>query len=167
MFMPILLDFGESKIASLAKAVALLQEHAGDLGAFLTADPRGKLLPTYLAQLSEHLQVDQAAVVRELSSLRGNIEHVMEIVAMQQSYAKVSGVEEIIDINCLVEDSLRINVGGLERHGVKVARELEDVPLISVDKHKVLQILVNLVRNAKHACQASGRSSGRRRRWRG
>jgi signal transduction histidine kinase len=32
------------------------------------------------------------------------------------------------------------------------------VPPITVDKHKVLQILVNLVRNAKYACDESGRS---------
>jgi len=31
------------------------------------------------------------------------------------------------------------------------------VPPITVEKHKVLQILVNLIRNAKHACDESGR----------
>jgi C4-dicarboxylate-specific signal transduction histidine kinase len=32
------------------------------------------------------------------------------------------------------------------------------VPPITIEKHKVLQILVNLIRNAKHACDASGRA---------
>jgi signal transduction histidine kinase len=73
---------------------------------------------------------------------------------MQQRYAKLSGVSETIDITRLVEESLRINTTALERHAITVRREFEPVPRITVDKHKVLQILVNLVRNAKDACEA-------------
>jgi signal transduction histidine kinase len=35
------------------------------------------------------------------------------------------------------------------------------VPLITVDKHKVLQILVNVVRNAKYACDESSNDEKR------
>ena len=35
------------------------------------------------------------------------------------------------------------------------------VPEVSADKHKVLQILVNLIRNAKYACDESGRDDKR------
>src|SRR5206468_7385566 len=41
---------------------------------------------------------------------------------------------------------------------VNLARELVDDPTIIVDKHTVLQILVNLIRNAKYACEESSRS---------
>jgi PAS domain S-box-containing protein len=143
----------KSKAASLAKVVALLREHEQDLGAFFTGDPRGKQLSTYLSQLSEQLLTDQKTTVQELDLLMKNIGHIKEIVTMQQSYARVSGIKEIINLRDLVEDSLRMNVGALTRHGVEVVREFEDVPLISIDKHKVLQVLVNLIRNAKHACQ--------------
>jgi C4-dicarboxylate-specific signal transduction histidine kinase len=50
-----------------------------------------------------------------------------------------------------------MNEGALNRHRVAVIREFEDVPPINVEKHKILQILVNLIRNAKYACQDSGR----------
>ena len=89
--------------------------------------------------------------------MRQNIEHIKEIVTMQQSYATVSGVHEIVNIRDLVEDSLRMNSGALDRHGVKLVRDFQEVPAINVDKHKVLQILVNFVRNAKYACDESGR----------
>jgi PAS domain S-box-containing protein len=147
----------QSKVANLAKVVVMLQEHEHDLGIFITNDTRGKQLPTYLTQLSEHLLADQKATVQELNLLRGNIEHIKEIVAMQQTYAKVSGIKEIININELVEDSLRINEGTLNRHNVRIIREFEKVRPLNVEKHKVLQILVNLIRNAKHACQDSNR----------
>jgi PAS domain S-box-containing protein len=151
----------QSKAAGLAKAVALMQEHGPDLGTFITSDARGRQLPAYLARLAEHLLADQATIARELDSLLKNIGHIKEIVTMQQSYARVSGVKEIINLRELMEDGLRMNVGALDRHGVEVVREYEDVPLINIDRHKVLQILVNLIRNAKHACQESRRADKR------
>ena len=80
---------------------------------------------------------------------------------MQQDYANVSGIKEFVNIHSLVEDSLRMNLGALSRHGVEVIREFAQVPPLSVEKHKILQILVNLVRNAKYACDDSGRPDKR------
>jgi PAS domain S-box-containing protein len=145
----------KSKVASLSKVVALLDEHAADLGAFMSSDPKGRQLPHYLQQLAEHLAGEQAIVLEELALLHRNIEHVKDIVVMQQSYAKISGVVETVKINDLVEDALRLNLGALQRHGVTVLREFEDLPPVDVEKHKILQILVNLVRNAKYACDES------------
>ncbi len=151
----------KSKASSLAKVVAMLREHEHDLGTFITSNVKGKQLPAYLAQLSELLLADQKTTVKELELLLKNIEHIKEIVTMQQNYARVSGVKEIINIRELVEDGLHMNLGALERHGVEVIREFEEVPLINIDKHKVLQILVNLIRNSKHACQDSERADKR------
>jgi signal transduction histidine kinase len=148
-----------SKAANLARVVALLQEHSADLGAFITLDPKGKQLPAYLAQLSGYLGAEQEGMIKEMRLLRNNIEHIKEIVAMQQSYAKLSGITELLNVTDLVEDTLRMNAGALVRHEVKVIREFDSqVPEISTDRHKVLQILVNLVRNAKYACSESGRT---------
>ena len=145
----------KSKVTGLARVVALMREHEHDLGAFIGADPRGKHLPAHLGHLAEHLQTEQATIVKELASLRANIGHIKDIVAMQQSYAKVGGVQEIVGATDILEDSLRMNAGALSRHGVEVVRAFEGKPLLNVDKHKVLQILVNLVRNAKYACEES------------
>ncbi len=99
---------------------------------------------------------DQKMALEELASLRDNLEHIKDTVAMQQSYAKLCGVTETVAVVDLVEDSLRLNAGAFVRHGVTLQREFGEVPPITVDKHKVLQILVNLVRNAKYACDESG-----------
>jgi signal transduction histidine kinase len=82
-------------------------------------------------------------------------------VTMQQRYAKLAGVAETVDVGTLVDDSLRLNASGAEHCQVSYEREVGEVPPIVVDKHKVLQILVNLVRNAKQACEAAGRAGGR------
>ena len=56
----------------------------------------------------------------------------------------------------LVEDALRMNAAAFDRHGIDLVREFaENLPSARVDRHKVLQILINLLRNAKHAMDAT------------
>jgi signal transduction histidine kinase len=77
---------------------------------------------------------------------------------MQQSYARTSGVIETISVPDMIEDALRINSGSLARHNVDTFRDYQSRPVITTDKHKVMQILINLVRNSKYACDESGRA---------
>jgi PAS domain S-box-containing protein len=150
-----------SKAAGLGRVVELLKEHESDLAEFISSDPKGRQLPVYLAQLSQHVIEEHEFVVKELESLRANIEHIKEIVSMQQNYARVFGVREVVNVVDLVEDSLRMNLGALSRHGVEIIRDFKAVSPINVDKNKVLQILVNLIRNAKYACDDSERNDKR------
>jgi signal transduction histidine kinase len=147
-----------SKAASVAKVATLLNEHAADLGAFMTQDEKGQKLPGYLTLLAEGIAREQQEVQQELASLRGNIDHIKEIVAMQQNYARVSGVVETVPVRELVEDALKMHSGAYLRHAVRLEREYGDVPPITTDKHKVLQILVNVLHNAKYACDESRRA---------
>jgi PAS domain S-box-containing protein len=140
-----------SRIGSVAKVAALLKEHGNELPAFLTSDPQGQQLPDFLSKLSERLAAEQAEVLGEIELLDRNIEHISQIIAVQQSYAHVGGVQESMPVERLVEDALRMNTGAMTRHEIMVIREFGEVPPILVEKHKVLQILVNLIRNAKHA----------------
>jgi PAS domain S-box-containing protein len=148
----------QSKAAGVSRLAALLVEQGDRLGQFIADDERGKRIPEYMAALGVQLAADQRAALEELALLRENLEHIKDTVNMQQSYAKLCGVTETVEVADLVEDSLRLNAGAFARHGVTVQREFGAVPPINVDKHKVLQILVNLVRNAKYACDDSGRS---------
>jgi PAS domain S-box-containing protein len=147
----------KSKVLLVSKVASLLSQHADDQK-FLIEDERGKQLPGYLKDLGEHLRKEQAIVLNELDALMKNIEHIKEIVVMQQDYAKLSGLSIAVKTSDMVEDALRLNSAGLTRHEVHLAREFVDDPTIIVDKHTVLQILVNLIRNAKYACDESGRS---------
>jgi signal transduction histidine kinase len=146
----------QSRVGNLGKALVLLREHRSDLAAFLTDDPKGKVLPSYLETLADHLTAEQSEMLREMESLSKNVEHIKEIVAMQQNYAKLCGVTETLQIAELVQDAIRMNLGAFERHSVTVIREFGEVPKVTVDKHKVLQILVNLMRNAKYAMDELG-----------
>jgi PAS domain S-box-containing protein len=150
--------FRKSKIANIVKLGELLREHEKDLGNFVANDPRGQKLPEYIAKLAEHLTLEQENILGEIGSLVNNIVHIKEIVAMQQGYAKPSGIMEPLKAADLVEDALSINIGAVDRHNIKVVRDFNKTPAIVTDKHKVLQILVNLIRNSKYACDDTGRN---------
>jgi C4-dicarboxylate-specific signal transduction histidine kinase len=140
-----------SKAPNVSKAAALLTERNGDLADYLTNDENGRKLPGYLTSLGTFLVAENNELLSEVEQLSRNIEHIKEVVAMQQSYAKVSGVLEDLPVERLVEDAIAMNIGAFERHGVVVQKRFTEVPPVQVDRHKVLQILINLIRNAKYA----------------
>lgn len=139
------------RVESVSKAAALLHQPADRLGHFLTDDPKGRALPDYLQKLGDVLLQDKRDMQSEIESLTKNVDHIKVIVSMQQTYAKVAGVLEELDPRDLAEDAVQINRAALERHEVKLIRDYQASPRVMVDRHKALQILVNLVNNAKHA----------------
>jgi two-component system, sensor histidine kinase ChiS len=143
-----------SKVTGLTKVVALMNAHRNDLSGFFESDPKGAQLHGYLAKLDINLAHERKEILQEVHTLQGNILHIKEIVAMQQDFARVSGIMETLRIEDLLEDALRLNSGAFLT--IKLVREYAQMPSVFVDKHKVLQILVNLISNAKHAFDGSG-----------
>ena len=140
-----------SKALGLGKAMQLINDHQGDLGTFLTEDPKGKLLPGYLNQLVDAIALEQQGMTDELAQLTKSVDHIKDIVATQQSYAGANSLMEPLHISELLEDALRMNSGALTRHHVTVVKEYSDVPQVMGDKHRLLLILINLISNAKYA----------------
>lgn len=147
-----------SKLGGLTRAVDLLDAHAGDLGSFLTQDAR-RLLPVYLRELAQALQGEHAAMVEELGTLARSVDHIKDVVATQQSYAGTARVVQSLNLEELVDDALRMNAGALTRHKVEVVRDLAELPALPLDRHRLLQILVNLISNAKHAMNGAAGAS--------
>jgi len=142
-----------SKVPNLRKAAALLATQNGSLAEWLTNDPQGQRLPGYLQKLSEHLSAENAELIDHLDHLATNVEHIKEIVSVQQNYACLTGVRETLSAEQLVEDALRMNTAKFTRHQIAIVRDFAPTAAVAVDKHKVLQILVNLIGNAKHALE--------------
>jgi len=141
----------ESRVDNLVALIHMLEQHSGDLPEFLATDPKGQRVIPYLAKLGGHFQSERDGLLEELELLSSHVGHIKQIVATQQSYAKVSGLVENVRLSDLVEDALRILEPGLVRHEIKVERDFETLPAIAADKHQILQILLNLLRNAKEA----------------
>jgi signal transduction histidine kinase len=141
----------KSKVTSLNKATAMIQENRAKVGEFLTIDPRGRLLPDYLVQLGGMLSAEQDAMAKELSLLTASVDHIKQIIAAQQSFAKNVDTSETFDVAAVFEDAVRLNMMSLERHRIEIVRRFGRCGAVTADRHRVLQILVNLMSNAKQA----------------
>jgi signal transduction histidine kinase len=146
-----------TRSGSLSKTVALLREHLPDISSFLTRDPKGKMILNYLDQLAEHWAHQQSTALEEVQNLAKNLRHIEMVVSMQQGYAKASGVIESFRAIDVVEDALQMNAESLNRHQLTIIRDYEPGSwVVNTDRHKVLQVLINLIQNAKQACDDSG-----------
>ena len=148
-------DVHDSQVGDVKKLGDLLASKGQDLGRFVTEDPRGQKVPNYLKRLGAHLAEEQLDLNNKIEFLTENIQHIKEIVATQHAYAKISGVLENVTLEHIVEDALRMQGEILVHHNIKLLRDYSQAPPLLVDRHKVLQILFNLLQNAKHACDKS------------
>jgi signal transduction histidine kinase len=143
-----------SRAQGLSQAVQLMHEHAADLGDFLSHDAKGQMLPSYLGQLAQALALEQQGIVEELRHLTCSIDHIKDVVAIQQTYAGgAASVVEPVQLCDLADDALRMSGDALQRHHVSVVRAYSQVPEVRLDRARVLQILVNLISNAGHAME--------------
>jgi signal transduction histidine kinase len=144
-----------SKSAGLGKAVALMRDHNADLAGFLTTDARGKALPGYLDTLATTLANERESIDEELLRLTSGVTHIKEIVSAQQSLAGPSSVLEPIRLDELVDNALRMS-GILGDNQVQVIRDVPDAGLLSLDRHRILLVLLNLIGNSIHAMKRNG-----------
>lgn len=145
------LGLRQLKVESFGKVCGMLREHSGDMSEFLTRHAQGKHVLTFLDAFHRDLAATQSQLLSELDSLEQCVGHIKEIVSIQQSYATMRGLVEDIEVDGIVEDALKISQGSFLRHGVQIEREFRAVPKITGERGKILQILHNLLRNAKHA----------------
>jgi len=149
----------KTKAENLSRLVEMLDSNKKNIADFIEKDNKGKQIPKFLSLLSDQLKEEKITLYSELDQLANNIDHIKNVISMQQSYAGSYGVREKVKVSELVEDALKINLQGMSQHGIKVIRKYEDIPMLYVDKHKALQVIINLISNAKYALIDSGKGN--------
>jgi signal transduction histidine kinase len=96
-----------------------------------------------------------------MKELLRNVEHIREVVSLQQENARVVGRVELVTVPELIDNALRLHLDSFERLGIRIQREYAEVAPLPLDRHRLLQILVNLLGNARHALVESGREDKR------
>jgi len=147
----------KTKSTNLSRLVDMLNSNKDNIAIFIEKDEKGKQIPKFLSLLSEQLEDEKINLFCELDQLSKNVDHIKNVISMQQSYAGSYGVREKVKISDLVEDALKINLQGIAQHGIEIVREYENVPMLYIDKHKALQVVINLISNAKYALIDSGK----------
>jgi signal transduction histidine kinase len=140
-----------SEVPSLARAVQLLEEHRGALGEFLAQDPRGQLLPGFLAELSTELAKEQGTMRREVATITASLDHIREIVRAQNEHSAAAPLLARLEPGAVVEQALALTADSFQRHRIRVETVIETREPLLLDRHRLLQILGNLLTNAKLA----------------
>ena len=139
----------------LCEAAAVLQQQGDKLGEFISRDPRGKHFSTYFENTANTLLNEKQKLVAEARVLLKSVDHISDIVAMQQKYASRGGVSQDFRPSEVMNDALQIANSGLTQHGIHVEQKYQADCVVAGDRHKLIQILVNLISNAKHAVNDS------------
>ncbi len=135
----------------------ILRQHAGNLAKFVSEDPQGQHLQPFVSALAEQLSNDRTALASEIQSLASGIEHVCELVKSQQGLARNTLVVERVAVERLVDDAVRMTASARPGKAFGIQVELEDdLPTLVVDRNKALEILVNLLQNARQAVEEAG-----------
>jgi len=145
----------ELRICQMSELVRVLVERKGDLNEFIANDSRGQRVLPYMGKLTQHLEQERDQLGKEVGTLAHHISHIKEIVAMQQTYARSSGWYEKVELADLINDVVNLTSLGMDRHGIKLQIHGDKMPLVTTDRHKVLQIVLNLIRNAKDSLKES------------
>ncbi|WNM59381.1 PAS domain S-box protein [Candidatus Nitrospira allomarina] len=146
-----------SMVGDVGRISELLDKHREDLGRYLSQNPKGKQVPHYLGKLSEQLKEEQRVALLELERLRENAGHAQQCVAVQQDLAKPGGMTERVCVAEVIAEALTVNQKMLEETNVSVIQEFQEVPQLIVEKHQLLQILVDVIRNACQAMESAAR----------
>lgn len=131
----------------------LLKEHDEDWMTFLSEDPKGKKILPFLKKIGGPMLEEQQALLKEIQGLQRHLSHVRHIILSHQAMGREHGWVEPVAIEQLLEQAIELSFEPVDFGWVTIRREFCQVPRVLVDKHQVLQILVNLFRNAKQAMQ--------------
>lgn len=141
----------ESRLSNLTKITEMLKDCNSNYAEFLTIDEKGKHIPDYLVSLAPQLEKEQQTLFDEVLLLMDKVDHVKKIISMQQRYGKVQSVLEPFSPQDLFDDALSLSTSVLSKYDVSINKQYDKVPQIVTDRHKVLQILLNLITNAGNA----------------
>ncbi|MDQ8185363.1 ATP-binding protein [Pelagicoccus sp. SDUM812002] len=150
----------QERVKKLVLVSQMINAHRENLAEFLTNDPKGRSIPAYLTQLSKVLADDNSHYQLEVECMQENIEHVKKIITTQQTHAKTVEVLQTFKIEKLFDDALEMTTGNLEYSFYEVVRDFEPDLEIETDKHSLLQMITNFIKNAKESIIESGKPLG-------
>jgi signal transduction histidine kinase len=145
----------ELPLRELQQLATLLDRHRDDLPGLFVAGGRGQHLPAFVAELALQLEATRGRVRDELARVRGAVCHAGAIVRAQERYAHRVDASERCAVVDLVEESLAIAC--LPKENVTVVRRYQHVYAL-VDRHRLIEVVVNLLKNAAEAIIEHGGS---------
>lgn len=139
-----------AQMSGIENIAQLLNEHKDDLGDFISKDAKGIYVLDYITQLAETHHKEKNELSTELKGLKKNIILIRDIISTQQDFSRTIELRKMVSIHELIDEALLISGITLIKE-IKVIKNYEKIAPYLFDKVKLLQVIVNLTQNAKHA----------------
>ena len=130
-----------------------LKSHTSDLGLYLSDGHRGREVFDYMGELIHSQEDHDKNRFDILERMDATLSYISQILTLQQIYATGSQeIKELVDLKDLLEDAIRLQMGTLEKRGISIKRSYtERLPKLLIDKNRLMQVIVNLIKNS---CEA-------------
>lgn len=132
----------------LMKIAEILEQNSNNILEFLSCDPKGQLMPKYLLTLTRTILKESEGNAIEINNIFNDLQNIREIVSLQSTVGGLSSMKEKVYIPDLIDSALNITLSSLKNAGLEIEKSYDQSPIILVDKSKLLQILVNVIKNA-------------------
>ena len=135
---------------SLARLSALLQSQAAVLAPVL-GERKATALGGLAGALERNIRERETSLRENVRSLVSSVSHVQDILSVQRQYAQPGGAgpRSRVVLNELVQDALSLHAPALEKRAIRLHCHLSpDIPKLSIDRTRMVQVLGNLIRNA-------------------
>lgn len=147
-----------SRLSTLNKLSDLIKSHEDNFSDYVRDDPKGRQIPKFLAQLVGALGDEHRRVSEKIGAISESHGYIVKIISLQQSYAGVSGVKERIPLATAVEEVAELYVDSFDRHQIKLTiQKDDDLPIVLLERSKFLQIVMNMLQNARDALRTIDR----------
>jgi C4-dicarboxylate-specific signal transduction histidine kinase len=143
----------KSKLSNLIQSNAVLREHIDDIDRFVADNPKGKKLMEYYLSLEEPMKKEQDELLTLIDRLTEKIDLINEVVAAQQSYAGASLQLKAASLSEMIDNALSLQAASIERHNLTVKTNLNATDRVTVNRSKLIHVLVNIIKNAKESME--------------
>ena len=112
-----------------------------------------KLLPTTIKT-----EYDQA--IDGLEKVMERHRHIEGVIHLQMKYTRIKKVTEQLVFKKLVKDAIQMLEDTTKKYSINVVTDFSELPIIQEDENKLLQILINIIKNG---CEAMSETAADQR----
>ena len=135
----------------LARATGTIWNKKDDLSQFFELDKQGRMFPELLHQLGQQFQKERTKQGEEIDDLMSKLDHVKEVVASQKAFSQRRAMSEAVTPTAIFQEAIRMHSFSAGEAGVHMEKDFADIDEIFLEKHLVMQILINLIKNARES----------------
>ena len=146
-------SFRKSELSTLGAAREILEPELNNIERFLAEDPRAAKLVALVVRAIIRLEAERKIRRARIDECVEHLGHIKAIIDTQQSHVRAAGVSELVSFHEVVEDALRMSIlsPGARSDEFQLERAYGDLPVVAIDRNRVIEILVNLLSNARYA----------------